>query len=57
MKVGDLVRAINLPIDCEKKIDLKCLGVVERIDSDLVKVSWPNEGILFFRYLDLELIG
>ena len=55
MKPGVLVRAYRLPV-CKKKIDLRCLGVVQKAFSDCVEVSWPGEGVVIFNYMDLESV-
>ena len=55
LKPGVLVRAYRLPV-CNKKIDLDCLGVVQKTFSDCVEVSWPGEGVVIFNYMDLESV-
>ena len=56
LKVGDLVRAAYPPVGYKEDIDLDCLGVVHKIYKDHVVVSWPNVGLLSFRYFDLESV-
>ena len=56
LKVGDLVKAFFPPIDSSEEIDLNCLGVVQEIRFNSVVVSWPNIGLLLFKYSDLESI-
>ena len=56
IKVGDLVRTSQPPIDSKEEIDLDCLGVVYSLNKDRVIVSWPNVGLLTFKYLDLESV-
>ena len=56
IKVGDLVRASQPPIDSKEEIDFNCLGVVYSLNKNHVIVSWPNVGLLTFKYLDLESV-
>jgi len=56
MRVNDLVRVFNDPLEGEVNLPEGILGVLKEVNSSFSKVQFPNYPLLTYRTIDISAI-